>query len=50
MSKSLTRVLACKVDEDLARAVRRAAQPAGASTSEYLRRLATAGVLGQHAD
>ena len=50
MSKSLTKVLACKVDEDLQRAVWRAARHAGTSTSEYLRRLAISAVLGRHAE
>lgn len=50
MSKSLTRVLACKVDEDLQRAVRRTAQRDGASTSAFLRRLLAAAVVGELAE
>jgi uncharacterized protein (DUF1778 family) len=38
MSKSLRTVLTCKVDADLAYAVRRAAQREGASISAFLRR------------
>ena len=38
MSKSLRKVLACKVDDDLDRAVRRAAQREGTSVSAFLRR------------
>jgi hypothetical protein len=36
--KSLRTVLTCKVDEDLAHAVRRAAQRDGASVSAFMRR------------
>lgn len=50
MSKSLTKVLACKVDDDLLERVRRAAQRDGASTSAYLRRLARAAVVKEHAE
>ena len=49
-SKSLTKNLACKVDEDLQRAVRRCATRAGTSTSQFLRRLAAAAVVGEHAE
>lgn len=37
-SKSLTKNLACKVDDDLLCAVRRAAQREGTSLSAFLRR------------
>lgn len=50
MSKSFTRVLACKVDEDLARAVRHAARHEGTSTSQFLRRLAAAAVAGERGE
>jgi hypothetical protein len=50
MSKSLTKVLACKVDENLARAVRHAARHAGTSTSQFLRRLAAAAVVTENAE
>lgn len=50
MSKSLRTVLACKVDEDLARAVRHAARHDGTSTSQFLRRLAAAAVVREHAE
>lgn len=50
MSKRLAKVLACKVDEDLAYAVRHAAERDGTSTSAFVRRLLGAAVVGQRAD
>ena len=46
MSKSLRKVLACKVDDDLDRAVRHAALRDGVSLSAFLRQLARQAVVG----